>query len=141
MSRFTPFYDYLLKVDSVQRVFPEDWTIWDRFCIWFLRNIYGARYWHEVAMKQSTEMAPLRKECLRYRKKLDYALRRYCDHIGEPAYSMLWGRINDTPSIELLGQSPENLFAGMSDNAFLEMVQPSGFPETFDKDERETPSD
>jgi len=47
------FYTYLLQVETNTRFFPMDRTLWERFCFWFLRNVFGARYWHDVVLIQA----------------------------------------------------------------------------------------
>lgn len=76
-------YSYLLAVEKDTQVFPLDRTLWERFCCWLLRSVFGARYWHEVAVAQSKGLANLKKshamdkqdQIRKYEKLLSYHLR------------------------------------------------------------------
>lgn len=45
-------YHYLLNKEINMHPYPQDASTWTKTCVWVLRNLYGARYWHDVCLKQ-----------------------------------------------------------------------------------------
>ena len=54
-------YNYLLQVEKNLSPYPDEIPVWDKVCVWMLRNVFGVRYWRELAYKQAKEMREYRK--------------------------------------------------------------------------------
>ena len=64
------FYTYL--VDKEKSMFPYGPTgLWDKVCVWVLRNVYAARYWRESSLAAAAERETYcRGEIRRLEKKI-----------------------------------------------------------------------
>lgn len=54
-------YAYLVSKEKNLTPFPQDATRWDRFCVWLVKDVFGTRYWREVAYLQVAEMSAYKK--------------------------------------------------------------------------------
>ena len=71
------FYRYLVnKEKSMIPYGPEG--VWDKVCIWVLRNVYAARYWRESSLVAAANRETYyRKEILRLEKKVVRYMQAY----------------------------------------------------------------
>lgn len=71
------FYRYLVnKEKSMIPYGPEG--VWDKVCVWVLRNVYGARYWRESSLVAAANRESYyREEILRLEKKVMRYMQAY----------------------------------------------------------------
>lgn len=55
-------YSYLLNKEETTYQYPQDRAWWDKVCVWSLRNLYGARYWHDVVLIQAKLMQEYKRK-------------------------------------------------------------------------------
>ena len=122
-------FKYLFDKGSYYEVYTTDRTWFQRVCYWLLNKTYSKR------LSEPTELLRLRKrneyleeEVTRYSRKLTNALNAYAAHIGEPAYSMLWGSLKMSEERDVVVQTVPNnltepLYIDMDDAKFMHLMK------------------
>ena len=89
-------YRYLLdKRENTLIYGPE--SRWEKFCVWVLFNVFGAKYWHEVAVLNEAKYKKIINENERYyQKKLDRYMGAYIKAVELSDNEHLNCKVTDT---------------------------------------------
>ena len=116
------FYRYLVnKEKSMIPYGPEG--VWDKVCVWVLRNAYAARYWRESSLVAAANRESYyREEILRLEKKVVRYIQAYIKETELSGAESFCRGVQIPDQKDFPGEEIEvggGAYFGMSDNEFL----------------------